>query len=962
MSKRCNSHNVGIATILSFLLFEGSINTFADGPPDPLGDLSNPGESRVQEATIIDHRISSSSNVTPAILELVAYSGEPLSVGRIHLKLADITELRNDRIAVLTKSHERPILYFTSKVEKASPETQSEAEVIFLFKGKEPFSVTLTGFGDPIEIRVSRVIDDQRAHRDLLKKWWFYFTNDDVLTVAEELETVRDYFLDMLARRMQLERPNRRRRRRSTDLERQFERSVEMLFGFESVRLAMMTDEEVKQSRQPEEAIYPLPRPIQIASVTTPFLGSNFQVEPIASAVPPECFYLRCGRIQNYLWVRDLLMGWGGGMSDIVAVKNVDPELRSRYERQLCFSPRQIVEKGIDEVISDCALIGTDLEFENGAGLGILFESDHEDDVSRILGIGWHETKNQLGLKQTSEQYQGRNIWKVSTPDNRIRCLYTSRGKYSLLTNCQHLAHRFLDTAESGRGLGGLPEYQYACSQVPKNRNKVASIYLSDPFFRSVTTPAYRIENARRKLARRDLEQLTLARFVASAESHADQSLEGLVRSRFLPSFFLDRADGSTSLLLDDGVVDSLRGGIGTFLPIADVPVNSVTKEELNSYQQFTAAYSRQWRRVDPVIVTISAEEPPAEGQNRVLLDIGVTPYARQEYAFLTRYLGEEHRTQTVKKSDLLSLSATLKNFPEPYNVRLGIQDDEVPFRIRDGVVEPMGRFEGSSFGRQNSYAAIRPGGLQGLKLLEQFASNFQNEIAPKNFIRILVKHIAKAVRVSQFVFATPTQRLVLLFQSMASSDRARQLANIDRKEIEAGNWSVYGQSAAVRDQVFNELALESTSRSAQVFFALDDVRSSQVFPYLRTSRYYQCKQDSDATIQFLNRTSMWLNVSVQRVRDTLEKSIGGKVVCAAGGTIQQLQSEAGLVVLTSTMTKLNGDDPEIVVPEAYRFEFLEWLRRLEVEFTLKAEKLHARVQVDYSSPDQHDTLHVLVP
>ncbi len=54
---------------------------------------------------------------------------------------------------------------------------------------------------------------------------------------------MRLYFLEMLARRLELDVPPQREDSDvASGLERQFERAVGMLFGFESVRLAMMSD------------------------------------------------------------------------------------------------------------------------------------------------------------------------------------------------------------------------------------------------------------------------------------------------------------------------------------------------------------------------------------------------------------------------------------------------------------------------------------------------------------------------------------------------------------------------------------------------------------------------------------------------------------------------------------------------------------------------------------------------
>jgi hypothetical protein len=128
----------------------------------------------------------------------------------------------------------------------------------------------------------------------------------------------------------------------------EFERTFGMLFGFESIRLAMMADRIASSVQTREAATERLPQRLAIPSVRIPELTEKVKIEPIAMRIPEECFYLRCFRVSNYVWVRNLVKGWGGDLDGVVATPGADYHVRDRIESQLGLNIATLIDARID--------------------------------------------------------------------------------------------------------------------------------------------------------------------------------------------------------------------------------------------------------------------------------------------------------------------------------------------------------------------------------------------------------------------------------------------------------------------------------------------------------------------------------------------------------------------------------------------------------------------------------------
>ncbi len=162
---------------------------------------------------------------------------------------------------------------------------------------------------------------------------------------------------------------------------------------------------------------------------------------------------------------------------------------------------------------------------------------------------------------------------------------------------------------------------------------------------RGLVAPASMIEMRRRLQATADVSLVKLARLAAANESNAMLDPEDLKEAGYLPSNFGTRADGSGLLMVDENaeLIDSLRGRVGNFLPIADVKVDAVNEAEARWYSSIAAYHEQQWPQIDPIFVGIRRTIDQGNSKlERLDLHAEIAPLQSQKYGKIASQLGHQ--------------------------------------------------------------------------------------------------------------------------------------------------------------------------------------------------------------------------------------------------------------------------------------------------------------------------------
>lgn len=878
-----------------------------------------------------------------------AISGQPFGVAQLTIPLGDGPSWQPDQ-PVIAKAADDRVLFPCHAIRKT--DDGDELVVRFLFHGSKPLSVDVdTVTGTFVKGRAIPVDDDRAGHQTLLKEWWANYTEQLVEGPSEELSSVGLGVAEILARQLGLPMPaGPGGDGPASSLERQFERSAGLLFGFESVRLAMMKDA-TPTGTEDSPATLALPRPIAVRPVPVPDVTTRVEIEPLAAHTPPEYFYLRCRSFQNYLWLRGFLMGWGGNLNEMVATPVVDHRIRERIERQLCLDPALALKLDLDGSLEDFALLGGDTYFAEGAAVGVLMLARNGTRVQTILDSMRQALAESRGATLQTLTISGRSVSCYQSPDNSVRSYYVTQGDCHLVTNSRILAERFF-ACQTGRNLATLPEFRHARSKFPASRDVTAFLYLSDPFFRNLTNPATRIEAARRQRAAEDLRQLNLARLICTAEGLKASTIADLVAHRLVLAEIKTRADGSSPLWMKNGqFVDSLRGGLGTFVPISDIAVLTATQGEVAAYSEFTRSYLREWQAMDPVLVALNRSPTQDPREERVDLEIMITPYARNAYEFLARHLAPASQERVrPSKDDVLALTARLRS-GATYDICVGLRDVEVPFRVEKGSLVKDGAFERRTFADWQSYAAVSPAGQDGLELLGRFTQSLQSRridadsAGPES-------RMPAAMQLAGFIdgFAFPlggfaTSALASMIKGVASSYTE-----------EMGAWTLVSRNRSIRRGIANDLRTEHAAAPSQIQLRVQNVNETKVGPYLHAASWETGRRLSGENAAWLTRFAATTRLDLAETRRHLEQLLGGDLQCPLGGKYELAGAGAGALApapagagtphLVSTAWGKPSRFEETSVPADYRLPFLAWLRGMKLEFQLSPTTLTSHVEL----------------
>ncbi len=336
-----------------------------------------------------------------------------------------------------------------------------QANVYFLFDRGFPKSFDLLLNGKQLwqGIQVNEKRDGTTA-QTVIDSWWRSFCRQSYELAPDELREINSDLLASLGSYLGGLKPERpvKLETSTSQLEREFERTIGMLLGFESVRLAMMTDHtndsEVTSS---SPAVHRLPASLSVAGVRLPgnVNLSSSQVPPITQLVPPDCYMVRCKSLANYMWLRGLLLDWGGSLNDIVDGSVMQNGIREKLEKQLALSPQSLQSANAESLIEDLAIIGSDLLFDQGAGVGVLLQATRAKGpmLERLI----EDQRKESGIAAQLTHFNGVPVSFLQESGNRVRSFMLRLGDSILVTNSMNIAKSVIQAKQSNKSLANYP-------------------------------------------------------------------------------------------------------------------------------------------------------------------------------------------------------------------------------------------------------------------------------------------------------------------------------------------------------------------------------------------------------------------------------------------------------------------------------------------------------------------------
>jgi hypothetical protein len=850
--------------------------------------------------------------------EIDAVAGQPLGVGRVvvempkqslpdplgvdGLGLADkdgrllYPAMRAPRIGNLLKE----ILGADSPLTSGGPVRQEVGGVLrgfladrppkvtiyFLFRGDDPLALTLQARQSyPFSV-VPR--HDAALHRRWLEAWWQEYAarRRPLQKKPDYPPLVENYLATTLARRLNLPLPEDKQ---TPSAYAQLEHEAAVMLQTESIRLALEQDRILGMTNLALPADQPLPAAVEPPPLELPEPDAKVPVEPIALHVPAECFFVRFGSFDNFLWMQDTMATWDGDLQNLVSQRGLDYGRDEHMQDRLILQQTQLSRLLGPTVISDVAIIGSDLFFREGAAYGFLFVARN----SMVLGADFAAQRRQRlakgGVTEQTLKLAGQDVSLIAAPDGSVRSYYAVSGDYHFITSSKWLVQRFLEVAHGPGSLGASKEFRHARTIMPLARNDAIFVYFSDAFFRNIMAPRYRVETMRRLEAVADIELVQLAKLASATEARPGATIEQLIAGGLLPADFGVRPDGSLAVLKHGEVYDQLRGHRGLLTPVPDVPVDRVTAAEAASYGKFAEFYRQQWGRLDPAMIAVQRQALP-DNRERVVLDAQMTPFDRRHFAFFSQWAGPADKTRLATvPGDIAALDLVLRD----QRLFGGLLDVGMPREIVGGLRNML-------IGYVGSY-----GDLGLLRLLD---------------------------------ITIP-----------AGADAAGYASNrlgLWRRQFD--RFTVYSFQQDVLATVTPQLRFEAAQRLAQARLHVGDVAQARVTPALNSLGYARTRETALGNIRLMHALDQQLHVPPEHCREAAEFLLAAKLRCPLGGQYVLRKTPGGPSRWTSTMLeKYSGGDGLIPqAPPGYLAPPLNWFRGLDADATMTENALSAHAEV----------------
>ncbi|MEZ6089420.1 MAG: hypothetical protein R3C05_15595 [Pirellulaceae bacterium] len=738
-------------------------------------------------------------------------------------------------------------------------------EIWFLFRGDAPFRLQINGPQlASIEIRpVDAVREDQQL---ALRTWWRHYEAlaDERIAAAEHLPVIDAYLLASLSQRLDLPTPASLARLRESKLP----GPLGLMTDSSQLRRDAFADLLRKRVDDPVDARVELP-PARDLPPIAPVDDEEGPagIEPIARRVPPECFYLRFGSFNNFLWYQKLTQQYGGDIFNMINRPMLNQENGGRVEELLNVYYTQLADVFGDALIEDVAVVGTDLLIADGPSMGVLLKAKNAFLLGTTIRADRQSTADKFAdCELRTETIDGIEVSILATPDHRIRSFLVVNGDYFFITSSRHLASRFIEARKSRQTLAALPEFQRFRGRYPTGDQRPITIFLSRRFLTGLYQPKFLVERLRRSQVAAEIAAYQAALVHASGEGRNLRLPEELIAEGFLPEGFGRRSDQSGLIITQDGVLDSRLGGRQTMLPIADAQVEAITLSEAAYLRHSEGTLSKAPGLVDPIFVQIERLTTPIDGDvsaggtaantgspasgtlpikgwQRLKIAANVPPSLLGSQAELVNDLGPPSDIgMRFSPSDLISFHANINSD----RLRGSIPQHYLFGGVKDCRPAPLDKFE-SSLDRLFAVSTIRgylaawpdPGIIDRLPL----GLGRGSPVGP-NMTRL----VGGAYRYQ--------------------SDRV-SLLSFDRD---------------VLIQTIPDLAVLDKQPRTSARVVVKDLRNTQLGDWVDDALLREDRRKSLAGAEFLNRLSTQMNVDPVSAKAVAKDLLGAELQCAVGG------------------------------------------------------------------------------
>ena len=851
----------------------------------------------------------------------VAMAGEPFGIGEISFPVDAGNEIawlsrgirlteQADRVVLPVMKHPGFFPRIASKMKGEFPQAPHRDTIYFFFIGDQELQLRLSHLPDKMLTVIPEPLRQAKYDR-MTRKWWKQIWGPlvDRMQDSNRPRPVENYLAGLGIWRLGI---NRHPACPKTTLG----RLQDLLLGTSRMRANMSRSVSFDRCCV-DQAELPLPPPMLWRTAPIAFRG-EVAIEDIAHRVPEECFYVRFGKYSNMLWATRVLESQGEELQRLVTLRGFQGHANQKLERQLAISELPFADLIGDQLIKDVALIGRDFFVTDGAAFGIILHSDSSAFATGLEKVRKDALRRWKKHGAASQQVTiaGREVSFISTPDNQLRSFHAVDGEWHLISNSEQIMDRCLRVPQEENSLADLPAFRRMRAEMPLDREDSVFAYVSTRFMERITTPRYLIELQRRLRARAELQMLEVAVRVARLEDRAliaagrpvrplDESgdvVSQLKDRELLPAGFACRSDGSTPVWASDHALDSLRGAMGTFIPIADLGVSAATAEESRVYRQFAANHRGAWNALDPVAIGIQRQSHAKDSpQEKLSIDARVAPLQSCNAALLSGLLGQPRPDRLAASEDALMVGEAVISGRLTPNGR----DARLQLTVEDG--QPI---TGEYRNRLSDLVAI-------VKQLE---------------LRLLVEP-SEAALDRVWWHPAGTEEDPYFYGPLDAIGRAMD------------DHAAIAFDQRLLEDIPATLVKQDREERAQAFFRIRDLRGSAVERVITSLTGERAMRGSMRNIQLFHQWSNLLATNVPEAPALVELLVGMEAVCPLGGeyTLGSTEEDEDLW----TTSAFGADSLQSIDLAEYQPALLRWCHGLAADVNVSRDELRLNAEVD---------------
>ncbi len=404
-----------------------------------------------------------------------------------------------------------------------------------------------------------------------------------------------------------------------------------------------------------------------------------FVPHPLAGSVPADALVLEFASIRDLSSLPQRIDQRLGQILAALEGHPGDNRLLERYRSQLILEQTSLAEKLGHMAIGAASLVIGDPYLREGSDVSLVFEVRDRKLLETALA------SFVANARSAHPDLEAKNLVLADTPvvlhktlDGRLQRYQAWVGPALLLSNSQQaLLHMLELQRKPASSLVQAPDYVWARSVAPfAVEAERALLFFGDAFVDKITGPRSKILEARRMRALADLRSVEYAALLFGwMQGAPPKSLDELLASGWLTKSDLVHFDGSPIAFEPQTGASSRFGTPDQLLPIVDLEIGKIDKDEADAYAQFRVAYERGLRgALDPT--TLRFLRTASEDQWRTELRIlPLTPSGE---------IGSQFRE--IVRSVGRGTIQTEKN-PEGVRVALGISRESPLRGLADGAV-----------------------------------------------------------------------------------------------------------------------------------------------------------------------------------------------------------------------------------------------------------------------------------